>query len=481
MGNERLGQVRQPLVGGTVLDEAMQEEFGLVALSTTTASASACLLRPDWVVTAAHCVEQTDAASKPMPDPSRPGQNLLFPVAQVSITANWGGGQVSQAAQMVTFRPFDVALIRVAAPFVTQYKHDRLINEDQFPYFGTENAMNLVICGAGISKFADASGPTPTPTVNDGKFRIGYAKVVRTEPYRYTFKSGTGDYIAGGDSGGPSFTWVLSGYALVGVHSSALRVRIPGMPSTKPWQWITEVIQGYDAPLRPLLPQIRAVMGLNPVGGSGDSATQGFIGVFPAATPSRQAGAMAAFRHRASVATAKGCVAGFPNFYLGRLGRDQFAGTIFIREGGAMWRDVPLAELGGVRIEDFEGRMRATQEFATAHGFVGGFPTFHDADYGDGTVCGTILFTQEAAEWRDVPLEDLANPNLDDFELRFRATQDYASAHGFVGGFPNFFHARQEYIDVVLGGRRHRTVCGTILLRPAFAHWEDVVVGRDPG
>jgi hypothetical protein len=64
MGSERLGQVRQPLVGGTVLDEAMQEEFGLVTLATATESGSACLLRPDWVVTAAHCVEQTNAAGK---------------------------------------------------------------------------------------------------------------------------------------------------------------------------------------------------------------------------------------------------------------------------------------------------------------------------------------------------------------------------------------------------------------------------------
>jgi hypothetical protein len=39
---------------------------------------------------------------------------------------------------------------------------------------------------------------------------------------------------------------------------------------------------------------------------------------------------------------------------------------------------------------DIGTRFSATQDYATAQGFVGGFPNFYQADYGAGTVYGTI-------------------------------------------------------------------------------------------
>jgi hypothetical protein len=188
--------------------------------------------------------------------------------------------------------------------------------------------------------------------------------------------------------------------------------------------------------------------------------------MFPNAVPSRQQMAMEGFRHRMGIAPSAGFMGGFPNFYETTEGRNHLGGTIFVTQAAAEWRDVPLAELGNVALEDFEGRMRATNTWASQHGFVGGFPTFFHADYGTGVVCGTVLIKSDGAEFRDIPLSELGNPALDDFEARFRATQDYASRNGFVGGFPTLYHAQAVVdVDVRTGQKKHATVCGAVLLK----------------
>jgi hypothetical protein len=244
-----------------------------------------------------------------------------------------------------------------------------------------------------------------------------------------------------------------------------------------------------------------------------------FIGSFgPVVTFTESEMAMKAFRHRAEVATQEGFVGAFPNFYTATYGRNHVGGTVFLKPGAAEWRDVPLSELGDPPLDSFAARFRATNHYATEHGFVGGFPNFFHAEkfvfspyvsglpdeilraavveghastsrfeqfltpirrYGprDGitglryaTVCGTVLVRPEHAEWRDVPLAELGNPPLSDIGARFRATSAYAVQHGFVGGFPTFFHA--DY--------GHGIVCGTILLKATGAEWRDVLLWRGP-
>lgn len=202
---------------------------------------------------------------------------------------------------------------------------------------------------------------------------------------------------------------------------------------------------------------------------------------FPTGVPSRQQMAMQNFRHRAETAGRISFVGGFPNFYEATHGLDRVGGTVFVKQAAAEWRDIPLVELGNVALGDFSERMRATNTYASQNGFVGGFPTFFHADYGRGIVCGTVLLKSEGAEWRDIPLSELGSPALDDFEARFRATQDYASRNGFVGGFPNLFHAQAVVeVDPRTGRRRRDTVCGTVLLKPGFAEWRDVLLFRGP-
>src|SRR5437016_513174 len=85
----RTGKVQQGLVGGTVVSADRQEEYGLLTLST---GCSASLLRNNWVVTAAHCVDN--------PDPVNKGQFIQIPENSVTLTANWKDVQERQSMRI---------------------------------------------------------------------------------------------------------------------------------------------------------------------------------------------------------------------------------------------------------------------------------------------------------------------------------------------------------------------------------------------
>jgi hypothetical protein len=495
MGNgERTGTSRQGLVAEAILDEATQESFGVLSLNN---SCTASLLRNDWAITAAHCVELKDAFGNRMPDPARPGQFLLMPPGTAILSANWGGGQAHAAVQIITFRPYDIAIIRVSAPFnvhgSTTGFSQLVFNDGQFPYWGEEVPVGVTVLGRGINTFAKKDGSAPSS--GDNLFRVGMATTTRKEDgLLYWYSSATGTFIAGGDSGGPSFAWVLNGYALMGVHSLTHARCADGMQCGSwggpgpvpagydPWLWVYETPEAADAPIKPVWNQILQIIG--PFTSQREPALEppppGYIGTLGSGTPSRKVAAMRAFQHRATAAADAGFAAGFPNFYEATSGRDHVGGTIFIKAAAVEWHDVPLSDLGNVSLFDFEERIRATNAYATRNGFVGGFPNFFHADYGSGIVCGTILLKSEGAEWRDVNISDLGNPALGDFEHRFRATQDYANRNGFVGGFPNLFHAEKQNIDFTTGRRTRATVCGTVLLKPSAAEWRDVLLFRGP-
>lgn len=293
LAQENIGSVRQPLIAGTVIDRARQEEFALLELSAGGGVCSASLLRNGWAVTAAHCVEVKDADDKPMPDPARPGQNVLKPTAGITLKANWSTEQQQSAVRVETFRPYDVAIIQTAAPFTVRGRtsgYSRLIFQDgQFPHFGEPVGADLIVFGRGINQFATGTGDAAVASQSDGQYRIGYARATRSEANLYWYPSQGGQMIAGGDSGGPSFAWGLGGYALVGVHALAKTRYVEGKPKTG-WTWVTATPEAADAPIAPVLGQITRIMGPAPPPSDVaiDSPPPGFIGTFSTSPPDFQ-------------------------------------------------------------------------------------------------------------------------------------------------------------------------------------------------
>lgn len=300
MAQENTGTSRQPLVHGSLVSEANQEDFGLLTFqymtATSTTSCSASLLRNQWVIIAAHCVDAVNSSGQPMPDPARPGQNVLKSIAQMTLSAGgWHNPQAKGVIRVETFRPYDVAIIQVANPFnihgsTTGYS--RLIFQDgQFPYFGNPIGASLIMFGRGINKLASAEGASAKPSEMDGFYRVAYAKPSYTKDNLYWYPSENGYMIAGGDSGGPSYAWVLGGYALVGVHSKTKVTYVPGMPQT--WDWATSTPEAGDCQITGVWNSILGIIGPPPPPSS-DSDTllepppPGFIGTFAQTPPDFQ-------------------------------------------------------------------------------------------------------------------------------------------------------------------------------------------------
>ncbi len=182
--------------------------------------------------------------------------------------------------------------------------------------------------------------------------------------------------------------------------------------------------------------------------------------------------AMATFRNRANlIATSMSNMAGaFPNFYERRQGNNLMGGTVFLKFSTAKWEDIPLSALGNPPLDDFAARMRATQNYAVQNGYIGGFPTYHHVDKGQGIVCGTVLITRNGADWRDVPIGELGNPPLDNIKARMTSADDYALNHGYIGGFPTFHHT--DYGNGI--------VCGIILIKKEYGEFKNVIVVEGP-
>lgn len=269
VAQEKIGKVQQGLVGGREVDEKAQENYGLLRLDLGGPECSASLLRNGWAISAAHCVEVTDAKLQPTPDPNRPGQNMLRPLGAMQVKAAWDGGQTQKIVRIETFRPYDVALIELAAPFKVHGKYWSFAREvfvDQFPYFGTPVNVPITVFGCGISQFAMGAGDSAVPSSSDGKYRMGKARVSREEGTLYWWSAPGSDHmVAGGDSGGPSFATAGTNQnlVLVGVHALTIPDYIPGKPQNS-WKWVRSTPEAADAPIKPVWPQIEAIMGPAP-------------------------------------------------------------------------------------------------------------------------------------------------------------------------------------------------------------------------
>jgi len=242
-----------------------------------------------------------------------------------------------------------------------------------------------------------------------------------------------------------------------------------------------------------------------------------FIGQFgPVIQQSQSDLAAEEFRNRAQVATQEGYVGAFPNFYYATYGQANVGGTIFIKPACGDWEDVQWSDLNFPPLDQFSARIRATDIYATSHGYAGGFPNFFQAQRLSGllgarsafatslvdtaagsaspflsvrsrtslfkgpqfiTVCGTVLIKLGCATRREIPLVDL--PSLSDIGALFRAVQDYATNNGFVGGFPTY-NFPASGLGVLKGRGPMVSSMFVVLLPAAAAVWQDVVLYWNP-
>jgi hypothetical protein len=244
----RTGKVQQGLVAGTEVSNDVQQKMGLVTLSS---GCSGSLLRSNWILTAAHCVDDENAAM--------PGTYTNRQANTITITFSGTGltPEVRTAAEIITFRPNDVAIVRVQVPFNTHDFDNREI------YQGKTKGLRVRVLGRGINQFAQNGNPVQ----QDGKYREGVFDVDAADDTTYSYPSKNGVSVAGGDSGGPAFV-KGEGSAdfdpvdlIVGVTSNCQIQCTPGKMCGKAaapnnWTWVTATPRCTDAAVGPVWNQI---------------------------------------------------------------------------------------------------------------------------------------------------------------------------------------------------------------------------------
>lgn len=173
------------------------------------------------------------------------------------------------------------------------------------------------------------------------------------------------------------------------------------------------------------------------------------------------------FRAVANYAVRNGYAAGYPNFHQATYDGIGVIGAILFHPDAAYKIDVRAVDLGLDEngTSDFQTRMRAVYDYGVRNGYGLAYPDFHQAlDHEERLVYGVIVIPQ--AEWQDVASVNLALGDVvnNDIGMRFRALNDYAVQHGYIGGIPNFHVA----------GTDNGVVYGSILIPNELANWADI-------
>lgn len=151
-------------------------------------------------------------------------------------------------------------------------------------------------------------------------------------------------------------------------------------------------------------------------------------------------------------------IAGWPNFNVAHYPQpDRYVYGHHVLEY-AHAEDVPAALY---HASDLRTRFVGAHDIARSRGYGHGFPNFHEADYGQGVVYGTVFIPKDACYWEDAHASDLGlgngDPTARTMDEWFRGASKWAYDRNLPAAMPNGNYA--HYSD---GWR-----CGLMVMKTA--------------